>query len=198
MSVSSPLVRHPSSTRPSLRRLARLPGCAAGLLLAGCGLMPETPTFGLMNHGQPETAIAHLVPASNSQVGGDVRFTQTGNDTLVEINLTNLSPGVHGFHVHEKGDCSAPDAMTAGGHFNPEGNPHGGPEGPHHLGDIGNITAGSDGSVNMNIHVKGLPLKGDNSIVGRAVVVHSAPDDFSTQPSGNSGKRVACGVITHS
>jgi len=190
--------RTPATSIP--RRLARtaLPVAAIALLLTGCGLMPDAPTIGLMNHGQPESAVAHIGPASGSEVSGEVRFSEHGGDTLVEINLKHLSPGVHGFHVHEKGDCSAEDALSAGGHFNPAGQPHGAPDGPHHLGDLGNVTAGEDGTVNMNIHVKGLDLSGDKSIVGRAVVVHSAPDDLATQPSGNSGKRVGCGVIVHS
>ena len=183
---------------PDRTHLPRWTAAGLAALLSGCGMMPDAPTIGLMNHGQPETAVAHISASSGSEVSGEVHFTQRGSDTLVEINLSHLSPGAHGFHIHEHGDCSAPDALSAGGHFNPAGQPHGGPEGPHHLGDLGNVTAGSDGMVNENIHVKGLELSGDNGVIGRALVVHSAPDDLATQPSGNSGKRVGCGIIVHS
>lgn len=176
-----------------------LAGALATLAISACGLMPDAPTFGISNtQGQPEIAVAHIGPASGSSVSGEVRLTQRGSDTLIEINLKNLSPGVHGFHIHEKGDCSSADAVSAGGHFNPAGTPHGGPEGPHHAGDLGNVTAGEDGTVNLNLHVKGVELTGDQSVIGRAIIVHAAADDFATQPSGNSGKRVACGIIVHS
>ncbi len=189
-----------SPTQTFKQRPAWMSWPAFGILaaLGGCGMMPDAPTLGLMNHGQPEHALARVNPSSGSEVIGEVKFTQRGSDTLVEIYLTHLSPGVHGLHVHEKGDCSAPDALSAGGHYNPAGQPHGGPDGPHHLGDLGNVTAGADGIVNMNVHVKSLELSGDQSVVGRAIVVHAAADDLATQPSGNSGKRVACGIIVHS
>lgn len=179
----------------ALRAVARLSALVAATTLAACGMMPDAPTFGLMNHGQPSAAIARLAPTSGSTVEGEVRFTEHGSDTLVEINLRHLSPGAHGFHVHEKGDCSAADALSAGGHFNPDGQPHGAPETAHHRGDLGNVTAGADGTVNVNFHVKNLALTGDDSIVGRALIVHAAPDDLATQPSGNSGKRLACGIV---
>jgi len=169
------------------------------LPLAACGMMPDMPSIGILgSDGPPEVATAQVAPASGSSVSGSVKFTRRGDDTLVEVNLSHLSPGAHGFHVHEKGDCSTADALSAGGHFNPTGQPHGGPDAPHHKGDLGNLTAGSDGTVNVNFHVKGLELSGDNGVIGRSVIVHGGADDLATQPSGNSGKRLACGIIVHS
>jgi Cu-Zn family superoxide dismutase len=110
--------------------------------------------------------------------------------------LEGLPPGEHGFHVHENGDCSAPDASSAGGHFNPTQHPHGAPEAPErHMGDLGNITADAGGKAQVTRTFTGVQLDGDNGIVGKAVIVHAAPDDFKTQPTGNAGARLACGVI---
>ncbi len=167
--------------------------------LGACGLMPDMPHLGMMGmDGPPEVAQAQLQPTQGNQTAGTVKFTKRGDDTLVEINLSHLSPGVHGFHVHEKGDCSSPDGLSAGGHFNPAGQQHGSQDGPHHQGDLGNVTAGEDGMVNLNIHVHNLAISGDDGVVGRAVIVHAAPDDLKTQPTGNAGKRLACGTIVHS
>ena len=112
--------------------------------------------------------------------------------------ITGLPPGPHGFHIHENGDCSAPDASSAGGHFNPAGVNHGRPDAePHHAGDLGNIEADASGNAEVNIHVNGVTLaEGANSIKGKAVIVHAAADDYATQPTGNAGARLACGVIT--
>lgn len=110
-----------------------------------------------------------------------------------------LAPGsAHGFHVHEKGDCSAADATSAGAHFNPFDKPHGKSDSvAHHAGDIDNIVAGRDGVAKVDLHLRGVTLGGGavNDIAGRAFVVHAAPDDYATQPAGNAGARVACGVI---
>ena len=113
--------------------------------------------------------------------------------------MSGLSPGPHGFHVHEKGDCSAPDATSAGGHFNPDGKPHGHPShGPHHLGDMPMLEADGGGNATLKAFLPGLALGGGpTGLAGRAVVVHAAVDDFKSQPAGNSGARIACGVIAH-
>jgi Cu-Zn family superoxide dismutase len=176
--------------------LTRLTAASLTLSLAACGIMPDMPSFKLTNtEGLTETAVATMLPTEGSQVSGSVRFVVKGEDTLVDISLKNLTPGPHGIHVHERGDCSAPDALSAGAHFNPTGTPHGGLDAPHHLGDLGNIVAGADGTVILNFHVKGLKLSGEPTISGRAVIIHAAADDMKTQPTGNSGKRLACGVI---
>lgn len=176
----------------------RLSAASLGLILSACGIMPDMPSFKLTNTERlPESAVAMMLPTEGSQVTGSIRFVETGNDTLVDISLRNLSPGAHGIHIHERGDCSSPDALSAGAHFNPTGAPHGGLDGSHHLGDLGNIVAGADGTVIFNFHVKDLKISGEPNINGRAVIIHAGEDDLKTQPTGNSGKRVACGVINH-
>jgi superoxide dismutase, Cu-Zn family len=123
------------------------------------------------------------------------------NDGAVTMTglVSGLKPGSeHGFHVHEKGDCSSPDFKSAGDHFNPTSQQHGDPATPpHHLGDIPNLKADDMGKAPVNARVEGVTLgdQGPNDLVGRAVVVHADPDDYKTQPSGNSGDRIACGVI---
>ena len=114
----------------------------------------------------------------------------------MEGEINGLTPGKHGFHIHEKGDCSAADASSAGGHFNPTGMPHGGRRGSQrHLGDLGNITADKSGIARFAFTDGWITLAGVNSIIGHAVVVHAQADDLKSQPSGNAGARVACGVI---
>jgi Cu-Zn family superoxide dismutase len=140
-------------------------------------------------------ATAKLEPKSNSKVTGTVTFTKSGDDVEVVGEIQNLTPGKHGFHIHDKGDCSAPDAASAGGHFNPTHQHHGGPStAERHTGDLGNIEA--DKSGNAHIQWKGkMSLSGADSIIGKSVVVHEKEDDLKTDPSGNSGARIACGVI---
>lgn len=150
---------------------------------------------------QPKpAAVAELKPTQGNNARGTVSFTPKGDMTMVEVHVEGLTPGQHGFHVHEKGDCSAPDATSAGGHFNPTSKSHGGPlHAEHHAGDFGNLTADASGKANMQMLIPASQIsltKGaQNSVIGRAVIVHADPDDLQTQPTGNSGKRVACGVI---
>ncbi|HXQ32066.1 MAG TPA: superoxide dismutase family protein [Steroidobacteraceae bacterium] len=144
-------------------------------------------------------AVATLEPRSGSTVSGRVEFRQTSTGVHLHVELAGLVPGSeHGFHVHEKGDCSAPDAMSAGGHFNPTGAPHGPASGPaHHAGDLPSLNANAAGKVKLDLDVAGLTLDpGSTSIVGRSIVVHRDRDDLTSQPAGNSGPRVACGVIS--
>ena len=111
-------------------------------------------------------------------------------------HLEGLPEGEHGFHIHEFGDCSAPDGTSAGGHFNPENNEHGRPGvGTRHIGDLGNMTANESGSARYERLDSLLSLNGQNSIIGRSVVVHANADDFISQPSGAAGERIACGTI---
>jgi Cu-Zn family superoxide dismutase len=141
-------------------------------------------------------AMAALAPTEGNHAMGTVTFTAADKGVRVVANISGLSPGEHGFHIHEKGDCSAADASSAGEHFNPTGAPHGGPDSDqHHVGDLGNITADSSGSATLDRVFSYLTLEGDTSIIGRAVVVHSGRDDLTSQPSGDAGTRVACGVI---
>jgi Cu-Zn family superoxide dismutase len=170
-------------------------GLAAVLAMTGCA------------HDQDNTsndrqrtymrAVADLSPASNSNVKGTVTFVRQGSMTLVEATVSGLTPGLHGFHIHEKGDCSAPDASSAGGHFNPGGMPHAGPDShDRHVGDFGNIEADASGNARFSKLFSNLQYEGTASIVGKAVIVHAKADDLKTQPSGDAGGRVACGVIT--
>lgn len=141
---------------------------------------------------------AVLKPTQGNSAQGTVLFRQDGDAVVVTAKVTGLTPGAHGFHIHEKGDCSAPDATSAGGHFNPGAKPHGHPEhGDHHAGDMPMLVADAAGMASLTARLPGVSMGGDaaSSILGRGVIVHAAPDDFKTQPTGNSGARVACGVI---
>ena len=143
-------------------------------------------------------ATVRLGSSSNSKVTGTVTFTKVGDEVQVVANILNLTPGKHGFHIHEKGDCSAPDASSAGAHFNPTMKHHGGPmTADHHSGDLGNIEADASGKAHLDWKGK-LSLAGPDSIIGKSVVVHEKEDDLKTDPSGNSGARIACGVISAS
>jgi len=144
-------------------------------------------------------ATATLSPSSDSKVRGTVTFIQDSGKVRVEAQVTGLTPGDHGFHIHEKGDCSASDASSAGGHFNPDGMPHGGPgEHQRHVGDFGNLTADANGAARYSGTFSNLVFDGPRSVLGKAVIVHAQPDDLKTQPTGNAGGRVACGVIEKS
>ncbi|MBI4460888.1 MAG: superoxide dismutase family protein [Acidobacteria bacterium] len=142
------------------------------------------------------TAQATLRPTEGNRVEGTVHFEEDMGEMHVEFHVTGLTPGKHGFHIHETGDCSAPDASSAGGHFNPDGTPHGAPDAAqHHAGDLGNIEPDSTGMAMADIHSTSLALEGANSIIGKAVIVHAGEDDLTSQPDGNAGPRLACGVI---
>jgi len=154
-----------------------------------------TLTLGNAFAQEPTKAIAVLHSASGSQVTGTVTFTKTGDTVSVVADITGLTPGKHGFHIHEFGDCSATDASSAGGHFNPMHKPHGAPDAAErHAGDMGNLEADSTGKAHLELKDSMLKLSGENSILGRGVIVHEKVDDWS-QPTGNAGGRLACGVI---
>ena len=144
-------------------------------------------------------ATAMLKPTAGNTAEGTVTFTPKGDKMTVVANLTGLSPGPHGFHVHEKGDCSASDGMSAGGHFNPTTKPHGDPAAPdHHAGDMPQLVADASGKATLTTDLGPMTIGGTNDIVGKAVIVHKDADDYKTQPTGNSGARIACGVIAKS
>lgn len=149
---------------------------------------------------QAQTASATLAPTAGNTTSGSVTFTQNGDKVIVNAKLSGLAPGGHGFHIHEKGDCSAPDAMSAGGHFNPNGKPHGSPDGhDHHAGDMPMVQADASGNATLTADLAGVAIgSGAGDIVGKSVIVHKDADDYKTQPTGNSGARVACGVIKKS
>jgi superoxide dismutase, Cu-Zn family len=136
-------------------------------------------------------AIAQLAPTQGSAVTGSLALAPSPAGVRITGTVQGLAPdGEFGFHVHERGDCSAPDASSAGAHFNPDQARHGNPGGAeHHAGDMLNIRADSEGVAQVDTTAAGTDL------VGKAIVVHESPDDYTTQPSGTSGKRIACGVI---
>jgi Cu-Zn family superoxide dismutase len=141
-------------------------------------------------------AVAVLHPLGSSGVSGTVTFTKAEGGVKVDARVSGLKEGAHGFHVHEYGDCTAADGTSAGGHFNPAGEPHAGPhDAKRHAGDMGNITAGKDGVATLEYVDSQISFEGPNDILGRGVIVHANADDFKTQPTGNAGGRVACGVI---
>ena len=157
---------------------------------------PPAPTAAASTAQQ---AIAVLASASGSRVSGKLTLAPMGDGVHISGEVGGLPPNApSGFHVHEKGDCSAVDASSAGAHFNPAGSQHGrAGTATHHAGDMDNIVADASGVARVNVHLRGVTLGGGaaNDIAGRAVIVHAAADDYHTQPTGNAGARVACGVI---
>lgn len=158
------------------------------------GAMEETPDVA---ETEPAKAVARLEPTEGNTASGVVTFEQMNGTVRIVADISGLEPGAHGFHIHETGDCSAPDATSAGGHFNPQGYQHGAPDAAeHHAGDLGNIEASEDGTAHLELEVDYLTLtSGETSVMDKAVIVHSDPDDFTSQPTGNAGSRLACGVI---
>jgi Cu-Zn family superoxide dismutase len=160
---------------------------AAGVLVAGCaGMMAAGPS-----------ATATLEPTKGNTAAGTVDFVQKGDKVAVTAKVTGLAPGSHGFHIHEKGDCSSGDGMSAGGHFNPLGKPHAHfGQADRHAGDMPMLVADGNGNAELSVELDVLTIgSGAADIVGRGVIVHKDQDDFKTQPTGNAGARLACGVI---
>ncbi|OPY65661.1 MAG: Superoxide dismutase (Cu-Zn) precursor [Syntrophorhabdaceae bacterium PtaU1.Bin034] len=143
-----------------------------------------------------EKAVAVIHPTPGNAVRGVVKFTKEKAGVKVVADIEGLKEGKHGFHVHEYGDCSSMDAESAGGHFNPNGKPHGAPtDKERHVGDLGNINANAEGKAHYEWTDTQISLAGPNSIIGRAVIVHADPDDLKSQPTGNAGARLGCGVV---
>lgn len=163
-------------------------------------VLPQPPPVAAKPDAMPiGSAHVNLDPTQGHTGIGELTLTVVGPDVHVTGSITGLPPNSeHGFHIHEKGDCSAPDASSAGGHFNPTGQPHGDVNSvAHHAGDMMNIKADADGTAQVDDTAKGVTI-GDssaNDIVGKAIVLHEKSDDYKTQPSGDSGARIACGVI---
>ncbi len=165
-------------------------GTATALVLAGCASSPKAP--------EGPQARATIESRSGSTVTGTATFTEVSTGGVrVHVHIEHAAPGTHGLHIHEKGDCSDPEAKSAGGHFNPGGMPHAGPqELKRHAGDLGNIEIKANGTGDLDITSDLLTVKpGPNSVVGRSVVFHEKADDLTTQPTGNAGGRLGCGVI---
>jgi Cu-Zn family superoxide dismutase len=173
------------------RSISRGLVCAAVLTaLAGCANLRSGPA-----------ATATLTPTTGNTTSGSVRFVQAGERVQVSGEIRGLKPGAeHGFHVHEKGDCSSGDGMSTGGHFNPAAAPHGRHgAGTHHVGDMPSLQADASGTARFSFESATLRVgSGASDIVGRGLIVHRDPDDYTTQPTGNAGPRLACAVITRS
>lgn len=184
-------------TTPKPRRLAarrtkpaQAPLCMlalSALVLTGCATQPAGPV-----------ARTDVKPTAGSATSGWVEFAQQGAQVRVTAEVRGLKPNAeHGFHVHEKGDCSAPDGMSAGGHFNPAGKPHAhyGKD-DRHAGDMPALKADANGVARLDWSTSLLNVgSGAANVIGRSVIVHRDPDDYTTQPTGNSGPRLACGVV---
>lgn len=182
------LIARPSRPTPS-RLSSALSVALPALLLAalsGCALLKSDPQ-----------ATATLMPTKGNSTAGELVFVQHGEHVMVTGLVTGLKPGqAHGFHVHEVGDCSSGDGMSTKGHFNPDGKPHGPQHAAHHAGDMPALQADAQGQAKVSFHLDGVTLtEGPTSLAGRGLIVHAGPDDYTTQPTGNSGARIACGVI---
>lgn len=194
--------------RKFLIRNALFVGVAFALLLTSCecrSSVKKTPNKGENNEVAVATpgasmiykmAVATLNPVKGSKVKGKVVFTQTAGGVKIVGEFEGLSPGKHGFHIHEGRDCSGDEAEGAGAHFNPTVQAHAGPDSfRRHMGDLGNIVADPSGIAHYEKIDRIITLEGRNTIIGRTVVVHADADDFKTQPAGASGAKIACGVI---
>jgi Cu-Zn family superoxide dismutase len=170
---------------------------------AGAPRQPDTASPTMAEKATPAEpaaqAVAQIAPTQGNTVTGSLALRQSAQGVHITGSIQGLKPDAEfGFHVHEKGDCTAPDGSSAGGHFNPTQAQHGNPTGPtHHAGDMLNIKSNADGVAQVDVTAAGTSLHGDpgTDVLGKAIVVHEGPDDYTTQPSGNSGKRIACGVI---
>ncbi|HVN47425.1 MAG TPA: superoxide dismutase family protein [Bacteroidota bacterium] len=153
-------------------------------------------TMMMPNMSVTSHAIAVITPTKGSSVYGIVTFESTKKGVHIIASLSGLKPGKHGFHIHEFGDISSDDGMSAGGHFNPAHMPHSNPSSEQrHAGDMGNITADDSGNAHLDYYDSVMSLDGPHSIIGHAVIVHEKEDDFTTQPTGNAGARIGNGVI---
>jgi Cu-Zn family superoxide dismutase len=161
---------------------------ATAVLLAACQTMPA----------EGPIATAQLKPTIGNKAFGEATFEQIGDKVRVFVVVQGLKPDrEHGLHIHEVGDCSSGDGMSAKGHFNPFNKPHGNPaSGEHHAGDLPTLKASKAGRAHIQVELEGISVTpGVASVVGRGLIVHADPDDYKTQPTGNAGARVACGVI---
>jgi len=173
--------------------VAALPLLAAGADEKGSD-KPAKMAGGMHAAAGRAVAVLHAAPAG--KVEGTVWFDPAPGGIKVKARVTGLAPGTHGFHIHEFGDCSAADFTSAGGHFNPMAQAHGAPQdAARHVGDLGNIEAGADGVASLEWTDSQLAFEGHHGVLGRAVIVHAKADDLKTQPTGDAGGRLACGVI---
>lgn len=166
----------------------RLIGIAMSLaVLAGCA--------STLRGGPSATAV--LEATKGNTASGTVTFVQQGDKVVVTGHVSGLTPGNHGFHIHEKGDCTSGDGLSAGGHFNPLAQPHAHSAiAARHAGDMPMLVADASGNATLTVELDIMTVgRGTTDIIGRGLIVHKDPDDFKTQPTGNAGARVACGII---
>lgn len=157
-------------------------------------------SFALLPRNEKPFASATLQAKGGSRVKGTVELSKKTDRLLVHVNVWDIAPGTHAIHVHEKGDCSGKDAAAAGEHFNPEGKKHGAPSSAErHAGDFGNIDIPKEGRAELTLEVVSPPRVNEmvdwEEYIGKSIVIHKGEDDFQSQPAGNSGDRIACGVI---
>jgi Cu-Zn family superoxide dismutase len=182
------------------KNTALLAAASAMLALGACASRGDGSWVGAYR-AAGTLAQAQLQARSGSSVSGRIAFREDASRVIARFEISGLRPGSeHGFHVHEKGDCSAADATSAGGHFNPGKGRHGHHAlAGRHAGDMPNLRADSAGIVRGEITLADLTLdRGTHGIIGRSIVIHRDPDDYQSQPAGNSGPRIACGVIVAS
>ena len=173
-----------------MNKTTTLPALICTALLGAC----TSP----MPHGGGPMAVAKLEATRGNATRGTVTFHQQGEQMMVHARVEGLKPGQeHGFHIHEKGDCSSGDGMSTGGHFNPGAKPHGRHDSSErHAGDLPSLKSDAQGRADVKFQLKGLAIgSGAADIVGKGLIVHAMPDDYSTQPTGNAGARIACGVV---
>ena len=166
---------------------SRLTLLATALVLTACASMTSGPR-----------AVAQLQSTAGSTTTGTVSFSRSGDKVVVRGEVRGLKPNAeHGFHVHEKGDCSSGDGLSAGGHFNPDSKPHGNHSNVvHHAGDLPSLKADASGVARFSFESSSIAVgSGASDVVGRGLIVHRDPDDYTTQPTGNAGPRLACAVI---
>jgi len=147
--------------------------------------------------GEVASAVARLELGADRVDAGMIMFSQESDGVKIVAHIVGAPPGTHGLHIHEIGDCSSDDFKSAGGHFNPTAAAHGAPEdAERHAGDLGNIEIGDDGSGHLELMSDMLSLgEGENSVIGRGVILHAKADDLVSQPTGAAGARLACGVV---
>ncbi len=180
-----------------LRNLALAATATASLVAAASfGVAAQGPEAKMAEPTKAKAVLIATKSGALNGVDGIVTFTKVDKGTRIQAEITGLTPGKHGFHVHEFGDASSPDGKAAGGHFNPKGMAHGDPSktAPRHLGDLGNLEADKSGKATYDLVDPDLPLSGPDSIIGHGVVIHEKADDFG-QPVGNAGGRLAVGVV---
>jgi superoxide dismutase, Cu-Zn family len=167
-------------------------------MLIVLGFFITTRVFSQTNPAQNKItkAICVIHATHGNNVSGIITFTRVDNGIKIVADIQDLAPGKHGFHIHECGDCSAADGSSAGGHFNPDQKTHGSPmDMTHHAGDMGNLEADPTGKAHFEYVDATISFEGTSSIIGRSIIIHKNEDDLKTQPTGNAGARVACGVI---